>query len=35
MAKFCMNCGKKLNKNEDACLNCGIIINEKSEKNIW
>ncbi len=23
MAKFCENCGKELNENQDICLNCG------------
>ena len=24
MAKYCTNCGKELNENQDVCLNCGI-----------
>lgn len=24
MAKFCSNCGKELNENQDVCLNCGV-----------
>ena len=25
MAKFCQNCGTKLNEDQDVCLNCGKI----------
>jgi len=24
MAKYCTNCGKELNENQDVCLNCGV-----------
>lgn len=24
MAKFCSNCGKELNENQNVCLNCGV-----------
>ena len=27
MAKFCYNCGKELNENQDICLNCGVRVN--------
>ena len=34
MAKFCQNCGNKLNDNADMCLNCGILIKkENSQRN--
>lgn len=26
MAKFCENCGKELNENQDICLNCGVAV---------
>ena len=26
MNKFCANCGKELNENQDICTNCGTII---------
>ncbi len=28
MAKYCSNCGKKLNEGADICLSCGKIVNE-------
>lgn len=28
MAKFCQNCGKELNEEQDICLGCGILINK-------
>lgn len=31
MAKFCSNCGKKLNENADICLKCGVFIKENEE----
>ena len=31
MAKFCTNCGNELKEGADICLNCGKIVNEKSE----
>jgi len=30
MAKFCKNCGKEINEEQDVCLNCGKKI-EKQE----
>lgn len=27
MAKFCTNCGKELNENQDYCLECGVKLN--------
>lgn len=38
MEKFCINCGKELNDNQNVCLNCGVVIdqpttlNEKADK---
>ena len=26
MAKFCSNCGKELQENQDVCLNCGVTV---------
>ena len=26
MAKYCSNCGKELNENQDVCLNCGVAV---------
>ena len=26
VAKFCTNCGKEINENQDICLNCGSFI---------
>ena len=26
MAKFCSNCGKELQENQDVCLNCGVSV---------
>jgi len=26
MAKFCSNCGKEVQENQDVCLNCGVTI---------
>ena len=31
MAKFCTNCGSKLNEEQDVCLKCGIRINKTVE----
>ena len=38
MAKYCQNCGKELNEEQDICLGCGTFINKtthykKKEKN--
>lgn len=35
MAKYCSNCGKMVNEDQDICLNCGKAINNKdnSEQN--
>lgn len=34
MAKFCSNCGKELQENQDVCLNCGVYTNKNnSNKN--
>ena len=30
MAKFCTNCGKELDDNAAMCLNCGVIVDNKS-----
>lgn len=32
MAKYCTNCGKELNENQDVCLNCGVVV-KKSNNN--
>lgn len=29
MAKFCINCGKELNENQDVCLNCGVYVKQE------
>ena len=29
---YCSNCGKKVNENQDVCLNCGV--NLKKDKKI-
>ena len=31
--KYCSNCGKKVNENQDVCLNCGIAL-KKQPKNL-
>ena len=33
MAKFCTNCGKELEDNTAMCLNCGVIVDNKSSNN--
>ena len=33
MAKFCSNCGNKLNENADICLKCGVLIDKKDNNN--
>lgn len=30
MAKFCTNCGKELQENQDVCLNCGVSVRKTS-----
>lgn len=32
MAKFCSNCGKELQENQDVCLNCGIAVNKPNNQ---
>ncbi|MCM1371243.1 MAG: hypothetical protein NC181_05095 [Clostridium sp.] len=31
MGKFCRNCGKELNEDQDVCLGCGTILNKSPE----
>ena len=33
MAKFCSNCGKELQENQDVCLNCGVSIKKNNQSN--
>ncbi len=33
MAKFCQNCGAKLNEEQDICLKCGVRINKEDNQN--
>ncbi len=33
MAKFCTNCGSKLNEDEDVCLNCGKKVKKNKSDN--
>lgn len=33
MAKFCSNCGKELNENQDVCLNCGVSVKKNNSSN--
>jgi len=33
MAKFCTNCGKELQENQDVCLSCGVAV-RKNTNNI-
>ena len=33
MAKFCSNCGKELQENQDVCLNCGVAIKRNNISN--
>lgn len=33
MAKFCSNCGKELDENTAICLNCGVLVDSKNNKN--
>lgn len=30
MTKYCQNCGKELNENQDICLGCGVVINKST-----
>ena len=32
MAKFCTNCGKELQENQDVCLNCGMAVNKNTAR---
>ena len=31
MNKFCRNCGKELNENQNVCLNCGVLVTQTSQ----
>ena len=33
MAKFCSNCGKELQENQDVCLNCGVVVKRNHPSN--
>ena len=33
MSKFCSNCGKEVNENQDVCLKCGVRINKITTQN--
>lgn len=33
MAKFCSNCGKELQENQDVCLNCGVSVKRNNQYN--
>lgn len=33
MAKFCSNCGKKIDENAAICLNCGVIVENTVQNN--
>ena len=33
MAKFCRNCGKELNEEQNVCLNCGVEVNNLPKSN--
>ena len=33
LAKFCSNCGKELNENQDVCLNCGVSVKKMNNNN--
>ena len=33
MAKFCRNCGKELNEEQNVCLNCGVVVNNIDKLN--
>lgn len=32
MGKFCRNCGKELNNEQNVCLNCGVSVENEIEK---
>lgn len=32
MAKYCGNCGVKLNDKQDVCLECGVLVRKEIEK---
>lgn len=32
MGKFCTNCGKELNENQDVCLNCGVATSKSNNQ---
>lgn len=34
MAKFCQNCGTKLNEDQDVCLNCGKYVKTKRQQTL-
>lgn len=33
MGKYCTNCGKELNENQDVCLNCGVATSKSTVQN--
>lgn len=33
MAKFCSNCGAKLNEEQAICLECGVLVNNTNKTN--
>ena len=33
LAKYCTNCGKEINENQDVCLNCGVTIRKTNNRN--
>lgn len=33
MAKYCTNCGKEIQENQDVCLNCGVTIRKNNTTN--
>ena len=33
MAKYCTNCGKELDDKADLCLNCGVLVVNKTNSN--
>ncbi len=33
MAKFCSNCGSKLEENQDVCLKCGVAVKKENINN--
>ena len=34
MAKFCSNCGKELNEDQDVCLGCGKVVSKEPVINV-